>query len=427
MRIVTPLIAAFARALCLAALTLPAAVTTLHAADKEELYEGLEDRLFKIKTVDRSSDAKAAIGSGFLVRDSGVIATNYHVVAEKLRKPDKYKLTYTDADDESGELEVIALDVVRDLALVKGEVGVDAAMEVVTETPSQGASIYALGNPLDLGMSIVQGSYNGINDDSIYRKMLFSGALNPGMSGGPAVDEEGRVVGVNVARTGEDIGFLVPAEALASLIERADGRGFEAPDSFDKVIEEQLAANQNQYMGELLQGEWETVALGPARVPGKLASFLDCSGGSSDEGDGLYEGSRRQCSNRYGVFVTPNLASGSVVIESQAYQTNELGPSRFYNVYEGAYEPPYFHGDGDELTEFACRSRFLTSGGTEWKATFCARRYQRFPELHDSYLALASIGAPDQGVVVQARLTGVTEDKARRFSDKLIRTLKWTP
>ena len=79
-----------------------------------------------------------------------------------------------------------------------------------------------MGNPLDLGFTIIEGTYNGLVDRTYNDRVHFSGALNPGMSGGPTVSAEGQVVGVNVAtrRGGQLLSFLVPARYAAALLQR---------------------------------------------------------------------------------------------------------------------------------------------------------------------------------------------------------------
>jgi serine protease Do len=79
-----------------------------------------------------------------------------------------------------------------------------------------------MGNPLDVGFAVAEGSYNGPVERSFLATLFFGGSLSPGMSGGPALDEQGRLIGVNVAarRDGEQVSFLVPAEPVRALIER---------------------------------------------------------------------------------------------------------------------------------------------------------------------------------------------------------------
>src|SRR5260370_17484180 len=80
-----------------------------------------------------------------------------------------------------------------------------------------------MGNPLDLGFTIIEGTYNGLVERSYNDRVHFSGALNPGMSGGPTVNGEGLVVGINVAtrRGGQLVSFLVPARFAAALLQSA--------------------------------------------------------------------------------------------------------------------------------------------------------------------------------------------------------------
>src|SRR5438046_9463079 len=88
-----------------------------------------------------------------------------------------------------------------------------------------------MGNPLDLGFTITEGIYNGLVEHSYNERIHFTGALNPGMSGGPAVTGEGNVIGVNVAtrRGGQLVSFLVPARFAAALLQRVREQG-PAPD-----------------------------------------------------------------------------------------------------------------------------------------------------------------------------------------------------
>src|SRR6056297_3901571 len=84
-----------------------------------ELFESLQPGLYTVEVVDRISNNKNAQGSGFIVTEDGVLATNYHVVSEFVQDPDRYSLRYRDADGQTGPLEVLEVDVLHDLALVR--------------------------------------------------------------------------------------------------------------------------------------------------------------------------------------------------------------------------------------------------------------------------------------------------------------------
>jgi serine protease Do len=82
------------------------------------------------------------------------------------------------------------------------------------EPMPRGARIFSLGNPLDVGFAVAEGNYNGPVERSFLRHAVLRRLAQPGMSGGPALDDQGRLIGVNVAarRDGEQVSFLVPAE-----------------------------------------------------------------------------------------------------------------------------------------------------------------------------------------------------------------------
>ena len=107
---------------------------------------------------------------------------------------------------------------------------------------SKGERLYSMGNPLDLGFTIIEGTYNGLVDRTYNDRVHFSGALNPGMSGGPTVTAEGQVVGVNVAtrRGGQLLSFLVPARYAAALLQRV--REQKSPPDLRAEVGRQFAA-----------------------------------------------------------------------------------------------------------------------------------------------------------------------------------------
>ncbi|MGB0514464.1 MAG: S1C family serine protease, partial [Wenzhouxiangellaceae bacterium] len=212
--------------MALCALIRPAAAVA-QTGEFGALFEALKDGLYTVEVVDRASGNKNAQGSGFRVDAGGVLATNYHVVSEYVLDPERYSLRFRNVGGETGPLDVLALDVLHDLALVRFSEPDPVRRERATvfdladDSPRNGATLLALGNPYDIGLSLVPGTYNGMLENQ-YRKLIhFTGALNPGMSGGPAVDVRGQVVGINVAGAGNSVSFLVPVSNLSRLIERA--------------------------------------------------------------------------------------------------------------------------------------------------------------------------------------------------------------
>ena len=181
---------------------------TLFAENKAAI---LQIRLLTLPPV-----ASHVIGSGFVVNAEGLIATNYHVIQLAASKPEQYRIEYLTAADKTGDLQLLDVDVINDLALVSAsDLGAQPLSLAVTEPPI-GVPVFALGNPLDLGLTVVPGTYNGINQTSYHPRVHFTGSLNSGMSGGPTLSEAGQVIGINVSTAGNQVSFLVPVQLCIS-------------------------------------------------------------------------------------------------------------------------------------------------------------------------------------------------------------------
>ncbi len=409
-----------------AALVLVAAATPAEPDPAERVFAASEDRVFQIRVLDRASGNKASIGSGFHARSPGLVVTNFHVIAEAIFEPQRYRIEYVDNSEASGTLEVRSVDVVHDLAVLQAPDLATEPLPLRADAVAQGTRIFSMGNPRDLGMTITGGAYNGPMEGSLYDKLMFSGSLNPGMSGGPALDSAGHVVGVNVATGGDDLGFLVPAERLRKLLDEAAG-GQGDTDGLDARIQSQLLANQSRYMEELLEGDWQTRTFGPVRLPGEIAPFIQCWGQTSDEESTPYRLSRSQCATKDRIFLARGFDTGRIAYRYRLINSESLNPWRFYELYSQQYRRPQdFSGpDASDVTEFTCRDRFLRVAERPWKGAFCARRYKRFPDVFDSFLTLALLTDTGRGLVIQVALTGVSRDHAKRFADKFLEHVTW--
>ena len=145
------------------------------------------------------SASNAFHGSGFAVDDGRRIVTNYHVVAPAVLYPRQYRLEYLASDGRTGALEVLAIDVRNDLAVVAAEGLELPPLRLRVEIPAQGERAWSIGYPLNLGLTITEGVANGLVESSTEQRIHYTGAINGGMSGGPALDRRGRVYGVNVS------------------------------------------------------------------------------------------------------------------------------------------------------------------------------------------------------------------------------------
>ena len=156
---------------CTLLLPLPSAAKTAR-----ELFDDLNNLVFQVRVIDVASGNKLSIGSGFQVHQSGRIATNFHVVSSFVHEPDKYRIEVLDRDGVSVPARLQAIDVVHDLAIVQASTSSSGALVLSERSLAKGERIFSMGNPQDLGMTIVEGNYNGLIKTSRRPKFLFSGS-----------------------------------------------------------------------------------------------------------------------------------------------------------------------------------------------------------------------------------------------------------
>jgi S1-C subfamily serine protease len=247
--------------------------------DTSSIYQATEKSVYQIRVINKQTSKKASIGSGFTVVKNNILATNYHVVSGYVNAPNKYDLEYLAKDGRQGKLEILDLDTTHDLAVLRALDELGPPLKIAP-LPEKGAHLYSLGNPMDLGFSIVKGVNNGVMKNSEEKNILVSGSLNPGMSGGPTLNEDGNVIGINVATSGNEISFLVPAEHLTNILERLNSRDYEAVHNIYDTISQQLVKNSQDKIQDLLDNDWGGTTISGFNVPSELSKTYKCSDGS---------------------------------------------------------------------------------------------------------------------------------------------------
>jgi serine protease Do len=383
----------------------------------QRLFEAAKDKVFKIRVVLQATQSQASVGSGFAVSADGLIVTNFHVVSRYLDRPDQYRIEYVRHDGTSGPLRLVNVDVVHDLALLRLP-GATSHFELLDGGMAKGERGYSIGNPHDLGLTIVEGTYNGLIVESLYERILFTGAINPGMSGGPAITRQGTVFGVNVARLvdAQLVSFLVPVEFVRRLIAAARDEASDAAMLMERV-RGQLVAAQDEYLGTLLSGNLAQTTLGPYRVPDKLGRFMRCWGRSEDEKGRPYRGSAQNCSSEDAIFVFDDVRTGSVDFEHVLLESRGMGALRFYNLLSTRFSAATaaLPGGTEDFTPFRCQTEFVSSGGLPLRTALCVRAYKRLEGLYDFWLRAATVDAYDRGLLTTMALSGVSFDNGSRF------------
>ena len=136
------------------------------AQDAKDLFERSRADVLQVLIMDEESDQKAAIGSGFRLAGGSWVATNFHVISEAVHAPDQYRVEVIDGDGNKVAAEIEHFDVVHDLGLLSlsDEPVKQGGLDVSERELVKGETVYSVGNPYDLGQTIVPGTFNGLRD-----------------------------------------------------------------------------------------------------------------------------------------------------------------------------------------------------------------------------------------------------------------------
>jgi serine protease Do len=396
-------------------------------ATTPEIFKQFSEHVVKIGVVETGSAAKASLGTGFFADGRGRIVTNYHVISKLVHSPERYRIEITDVAGRMGAATVLGVDVVYDLAVLRSERRPKGFLALDSTTVEQGTRLYSLGHPRDLGLTIVEGTHNGLLNHTLYPKIHFTGSLNPGMSGGPTLTQAGKVVGINVATEGNQISFLVPAERAAALLDRTAKAENPAAGSFLAEVGQQILANQTRYLAGMFEANTPRVALGPYDLPTKPTEFFQCWADAVRRKELPYASVTHDCSSDDYIFVSSEQSSGIVRFFHQLLSTDELNPLRFFMLYSSQFQASNaaVFGNEEEVTPFRCQTRNVNSNSGKLKTVLCARQYLKLPGLYDAVFKAATLGSRNAGLVTTLSLSGVSFDNVQTVSRRYLENIKW--
>jgi len=301
------------------------------------------------------------------------------------------------------------------------------------QKPIKGEKLFALGNPHDLGMIVVPGTYNGLKKESFNERIHFTGSINSGMSGGPVVNKSEKVVGINVATSGNQIGFLVPHDKLVKLFNDYHKA---APTDIKQQMAEQLLANQNKLMKALLNNTWQSKELaGKAMIPIIEVPFIRCWGDSNaDKTDALILAAIANCSLDENTYLSSHFFTGSVEIEFRYMQAKNLSDNKFYHLYQQqiARAGAGNRAGKNDVSEYQCHHDLVapsstanTNNAINNKSIFCTRAYKDFSGLFDVLYLGASVDKNQQALVSHFTIAGVSQENAMAFTGKFMEAVSW--
>jgi S1-C subfamily serine protease len=182
-------------------------------------------------------ETQRALGSGFVIDKEGHVVTNYHVVQGAT------SVEVSFSNQETVSAKVVGTDPSTDLALLKVDVDGKALTPLSladSDKVQVGDPVVAIGNPFGLERTVTAGIVSALqrevrapNDFTIDHVIQTDAPINSGNSGGPLIDAQGRVIGVNsqieTASGGGGnvgIGFAVPSNTVKSVVAQllSDGK-----------------------------------------------------------------------------------------------------------------------------------------------------------------------------------------------------------
>lgn len=177
----------------------------------------------------RQSPQASGLGTGFIVREDGLILTNNHVVAQA----DLIKVQLDNTSEKFFEAEVLGRDARTDIALIK----IDAKRPLpVAQLGSSkdvqvGEWVAAFGNPYGHAHTMTKGIVSAVGraipELNRIPFIQTDASINPGNSGGPLVNARGLVIGVNTAidARAQGIGFSIPIDDVKRIVLQLEKEG----------------------------------------------------------------------------------------------------------------------------------------------------------------------------------------------------------
>lgn len=225
--------------------------TTTGAFTPDQIYQNLSGGVVMVLSEFESAGTDQfgqpqggqALGTGFVVDDEGYVLTNAHVVqSDGGARASNVTVVFNKGGSETQRVagELVGVDIGSDVAVIKvdpGKVDLKALPTGDSDKVVVGEAVVAIGNPLGYDFSITSGivsatgrSLQAPNGQTIPNGIQTDAAINQGNSGGPLIDSQGKVIGINeqIASEGggnDGLGFAVPINTAMRSLEQIKATG----------------------------------------------------------------------------------------------------------------------------------------------------------------------------------------------------------
>ena len=234
------------------------ASAALHAnrpgAVAKSASEILEENRNSVAVIVAAGNTSLKLGTGFFVRSTGLLLTNFHVVEGM----DLVGVKVRGSDEVLWAKKATGFDLDNDLVLLEVETTARKPVSVGDSDRAQvGEQIVVVGNPEGLEQTVSNGLLSGIREVEGRKLFQISAPISEGSSGSPVFNTRGEVIGVVVStlQSGQNLNFAVPINYARPLL--------------GETKEEEISALPRQNRGEAQLGNGMPAA--PAADPAKVA------------------------------------------------------------------------------------------------------------------------------------------------------------
>ncbi len=194
------------------------AISLLKASAGEDFSGIIEEAIKSVVTI----RTDVGQGTGFIIDEEGYIVTNTHVLADRYgRLASGIKAITYEQDIISADF--IGYDIDFDIALLKIPGNYDKLRLDDSDNVRAGDKVIAIGNPYGWQFSVTDGIVSAIHRPGISELEVYiqtTAALNPGNSGGPLINTQGKVIGINNFKImeGESLGFALESNYIKDVV-----------------------------------------------------------------------------------------------------------------------------------------------------------------------------------------------------------------
>ncbi|MEW5808444.1 MAG: trypsin-like peptidase domain-containing protein [Actinomycetota bacterium] len=250
-----------------------------------------------VVTIEAKSDTEGAQGSGVIVDGRGYIVTNNHVISEAATNPSKFKMSVVFNDGKEVPANLVGRDPKTDLAVLKVDNVDNLAVARLgdSEKLRVGEQVIAAGAPLGLRSTVTHGiisalhrpvplSGDGSDTDTVIDGVQTDASINHGNSGGPLINMNAEVIGINTAGkslsdSASGLGFAIPVNEVKQVVETLIQDG--------KIAHPTLGLTARSVSNDVSKGAQiaNVAAGGPAERAGILENDVVVKVGNRDVAD----------------------------------------------------------------------------------------------------------------------------------------------